>query len=187
MIENEQYLTSLLSNDSKGIMKIYTTVFPRVRKFLLQNKGTQQDAEDIFQKALIQITVRYRKERFEINTSFEAYLFTACKNLWRRQLNTSKNRVTNSDIIELVPGERDTALTILEQERWELFNEKLDLISENCKKILTMFFSNSSYTDMVKKMGYSSETVARQRVFKCKTKLSKTIKGDQRYNSLKKL
>ncbi|WP_378173574.1 RNA polymerase sigma factor [Aquimarina sp. SS2-1] len=187
MIKNEQYLTSLLSNDSKGIMKIYTEVFPRVRKFLLQNKGTQQDAEDIFQKALIQITVRYRKERFEINTSFEAYLFTACKNLWRRQLNTSKNRVTNSDVIELVPAERDTALTILEQKRWELFTEKLDLISENCKKILTMFFNNSSYADIVNKMGYSSETVARQRVFKCKTKLSKTIKEDQRYNSLKKL
>ncbi|MHA7059174.1 RNA polymerase sigma factor [Aquimarina sp. M1] len=187
MIKNEQYLIGLLNNDSKGIMKIYTEVFPRVRKFILQNKGTQQDAEDIFQKALIQITVRYRKERFEIKASFEAYLFTACKNLWRRELNTSKNRVTNSDIIELVPAERNTALTILEQKRWELFTEKLDLISENCKKILTMFFNNSSYADIVHKMGYSSETVARQRVFKCKTKLSKTIKDDQRYNSLKKL
>lgn len=187
MIKNVQYLTSLLENDSKGILDIYTIVFPRVRKFILQNKGNQQDAEDIFQKALIQITVRYRKEKFEIKTSFEAYLFTSCKNLWRKELNISKNRVTNSEIVELVPEERDMALTILEQKRRELFTEKLNELSENCKKVLTLFFNNISYDQIVKKMGYSSETVARQRVFKCKTKLSKQIKDDQRYNPLKTL
>lgn len=187
MTEKTQYLTSLLNNDSKGIMKIYTIVFPRVRKFVLQNKGQQQDAEDIFQKALIQITVRYQKERFQINTSFEAYLFTACKNLWRKELKIRKNRVTNTEIIELVPEERNMALSILEQKRWELFTEKLDLISENCKKVLLLVFNNTSYADIVSKMGYNSETVARQRVFKCKTKLSKYIKDDQRYNPLKTL
>ncbi len=187
MTENTQYLTSLINNDSKGVMKIYTIVFPRVRKFVLQNKGQQQDAEDIFQKALIQITVRYQKERFKINSSFEAYLFTTCKNLWRKELKKLKNRVTNDNIVELVSEERDMALSILEQKRWELFTEKLDLISENCKKILTMFFNNTSYEDIVKKMGYNSETVARQRVFKCKAKLSEHIKDDERYNSLKTL
>lgn len=187
MTDKTEYLTSLLTNDSKGIMKIYTLVFPRVRKFVLQNKGQQQDAEDIFQKALIQITVRYKKEQFEINSSFEAYLFTSCKNLWRKELNKSKNRVTNSEIVELVPEEREMALSILEQKRWELFKEKLNLISDNCKKVLTLFFNGVSYPEIVKKMKYSSETVARQRVFKCKTKLSDAIKTDKRYISLKKL
>jgi len=187
MTEKTHYLTGLLNNDSKIIMKIYTVVFPRVRKFILQNKGQQQDAEDIFQKALIQITVRYRKERFTINSSFEAYLFTSCKNLWRKELKIRKNRVTNTNIIELVPEERDMALSILEQKRWELFTDKLDKISENCKKVLTLFFSNTSYQDIVQKMGYNSETVARQRVFKCKSKLTETVKNDERYRSLKKL
>jgi len=187
MTEKTQHLTNLLNNDSKGIMKIYTIVFPRVRKFVLQNKGQQQDAEDIFQKALIQITIRYRREKFEITTSFEAYLFTVCKNLWRKELKIAKNRVTNTEIIELVPEERDMALTILEQKRWELFTNKLDLISENCKKVLRLFFNSTSYADIVKKMGYNSETVARQRVFKCKTKLSEAIKNDKKYNSLKNL
>jgi len=44
MTEKTHYLTGLLNNDSKIIMKIYTVVFPRVRKFILQNKGQQQDA-----------------------------------------------------------------------------------------------------------------------------------------------
>ncbi len=187
MIEQIHFLTCLVNNDSKGIMEIYTLIFPKVRKFILQNKGQQQDAEDIFQKALIQITVRYKREKFKINSSFEAYLFTTCKNLWRKELKRAKNRVTNSDIIELVATERDMALNIMEQKRWELFTEKLDSISENCKKALTLFFNKTPYKDIVKKMGYNSETAARQRIFKCKAKLSDQIKEDQRYNSLKTL
>ncbi len=186
-MENEEYLNALLSNDSRGIMIIYQVVFPRVRKFVIQNKGQQQDAEDIFQKALLQITVRYRRERFEIKENFEAYLFTVGKNLWRRELKMRKNRVTNDSIIELVPEERDLALSVLEQKRWELFTEKLELISENCKKILTLFFARTPYSVIVEQMGYSSETVARQRIFKCKAKLSDTIKKDGRYSSLEKI
>ena len=52
---------------------------------MLQNKGGIADAEDIFQKALLQIAVRYKKEKCQIKSSFNAYLYTVCKNLWRRE------------------------------------------------------------------------------------------------------
>lgn len=187
MPNTTNYLKALLENDSKVIGTIYTKIFPKVLKFVLQNKGQQVDAEDIFQKALLQIAVRYRREPFEIKSSFEAYLFTACKNLWRRELNRSKTRVTDDGVVELKSEERDMALATFEQERWELFTEKLEAISENCKKILKLFFGKVSYERIVQEMGYSSETVARQRVFKCKAKLTQTVIKDKRYNSLKEL
>lgn len=187
MIDNTIYLTALLQNDSKIIRKMYAKIFPKVAKFVLQNKGQQVDAEDIFQKALIQISVRYRREPFEIKSSFEAYLFTACKNLWRRELNKSKTRVTEDGTLELQSEERDMAVAALEQERWELFTEKLSDISENCRKVLEMFFAKVSYERIVQELNYSSETVARQRVFKCKKQLMKTIMNDARYTSLKEL
>ena len=187
MLNNTKALNALLENDTKIIGIIYTKIFPKVKKFVIQNKGQEADAEDIFQKALLQITVRYRREPFEIKSSFEAYVFTACKNLWRRELNRSKTRVTDDGVMELPSEERDMALAAFEQERWELFAEKLEAISDNCKKILKLFFAKVSYARIVKEMGYTSETVARQRVFKCKAKLTQTIINDQRYNSLKEL
>ena len=157
-----------------------------MRKFVLQNSGKVEDAEDIFQKALLQITVRYQKEKFTINTTFEAYLYTVCKNLWRRAINKSKNRVTNNGTIELVNEEKDQALALVEQKRQELFIEKLQLISENCKKILTLFFAKTPYSEIAEDYGYNSETVVRQRVFKCKKQLAGLIKTDHRYLSLQK-
>ena len=185
--KNTNFLDALLENDSKIISELYKKVYPKVLKFIHQNKGNVADAQDIFQKALIQITVRYRTSPFEIKSSFEAYLFTACKNLWRRELNKSKNRVTDSGIVELESEDQNNALAIIEQERWELFTEKLKELSDNCQKILKLFFKKASPKTIASEMDYNSETVARQRVFKCKAKLKEVIIKDKRFKNLKEL
>ena len=187
MTDNSFYLKALLNSDSKIINTIYEDNFYKVRSFVLKNKGQQVDAEDIFQKALLQLAVRYKKEQFVINTSFEAYLFTVCKNLWRRELNKSKIKVTKEGIVERKDDNQDIALAVLEQKRWELFNESLELISVNCKKVLKLFFAKASYAKIVEVFDYNSETVARQRVFKCKNKLKELIKKDIRYKALTEL
>ncbi|MEL6810846.1 MAG: sigma-70 family RNA polymerase sigma factor [Bacteroidota bacterium] len=187
MKNNAKNLNALLEGDSREIQKIYQKNFLKVKRFILQNKGQEADAEDIFQKALIQITVRYRREKFEITSSFEAYLFTACKNLWRRELNKSKKWVTGEREVSLIDEEQDQALALLEQKRWELFTQNMERISENCRKILRLFFAKVSYRKMMEQLNYNSENVVRQRVFKCKAKLAQLVKNDPRYNSLKEL
>lgn len=184
MSNTQRFLNALIQGDSRSIKKIYDKCFPFVRQFVLQNSGKIEDAEDIFHKALLQISVRYEKEKFEIRTTFEAYLYTVCKNLWRRELNKSKNRVTKDGIVELVNEEKDQAMAIIEQKRQELFTEKLQQISDNCKTILTLFFAKVPYAEIAEQYNYSSETVVRQRVFKCKKQLIDLIKKDHRYQSL---
>jgi len=185
--DNSNYLMALINSDTKVIEAIYENNFFKVRSFVMENKGQQADAEDIFQKALLQLAVRYKREKFEINTSFEAYLFTVCKNLWRRELNKLKIRVTKYDVLELKDENEDIAMAVLEQKRWELFTESLELISENCKAVLKLYFSKVSYKDIVEKLNYNSEIVARQRVFKCKNKLTELVKKDKRFDALHKL
>ena len=184
MTDNSFYLKALLNNNVKIINTIYKDNFYKVKSFILKNKGQQEDAEDIFQKALLQLAIRYKKEKFVIKTSFEAYLFTVCKNLWRRELNKSKGQVTNYNLIELKDESDDIALAILEQKRWELFTESLELVSDNCKQILKLFFAKVSYAKMVEVFNYNSETVARQRVFKCKNSLKERVKKDIRFKGL---
>lgn len=187
MTDNSFYLKALISSDTKIINAIYKDNFYKVKSFVLKNRGQQQDAEDVFQKALMQLAVRYKKEQFIIKTSFEAYLFTVCKNLWRRELNKSKVKVTNDGFLEPKDDNVDIALALLEQKRWELFTESLELISENCKQILKLFFAKTPYAEIMKRFNYNSETVVRQRVFKCKNSLKAMVKKDKRFSNLTEL
>lgn len=179
------YLEALINRDSKGIGALYKKTFPLVKKFVLQNKGTSTDAKDVFQKALLQIAVRYKKEQFTITSSFEAYLFTVCRNMWRKELLRKKKEVTFEDTLE--HESTNMALDLLDQKRWELFNDALERISDNCKLVLKLYFNKNSYAEIVKKMKYSSATVARQRVFKCKAMLKTLILKDNRHKDLKEL
>lgn len=105
--------------------------------------------------------------------------------MWRRELlKQERSRVTNSNIKELYYDESDLTMATLEQERWELFNQKVMELSENCNKILTLFFQKLSSKEIMIQLDYGSEVTVRQRIFKCKTKLMEMIKGDNRYNEL---
>lgn len=185
-MSNDSYFTEgLLTGDKNVLQEIYDRFFLKVKKFVLQNKGDSTDAEDIFHNALIQLYVRLKKRELIIKSSFEAYLFTTCKNLWRRELN--KKRVTKPEVIELEDKHTENAMALLEQEQWELYIEKFQLLSENCRKILTLLFNETSYEEIVDTFSYASKVVARQRVFKCKAKLTKLIQEDIKFSRIKKL
>ena len=179
------FLNALKNNETKTIKRIYEENYHSIERFIKQNKGSSEDAQDIFQKALLQIAARLQRENFEIKSSFGGFLYTVCKNLWRKELNSRKNRVTNNEFTEQISEERDNTLTYMELKKQELFIEKLNMLSDNCKHILNLFFAKLSYAEMVENTDYSSETVIRQRVFKCKKKLTEIIKGDARYQKLK--
>jgi RNA polymerase sigma factor (sigma-70 family) len=184
--ENTKYFCdSLINGDNKGILKIYQLVYPKVLKFVLKNSGQTEDAEDVFQKALIQFSARLKLKRVEFHSSFEAYLFTICMNLWRRELNLKKRRVTNIPNQEHYDEHSDSIQELLEQEKWELYTEMFNKLSENCKEVLGFYYNKVSYADIVKKLSYTTESVARQRVFKCRKKLSDLVKKDKRFKQLK--
>lgn len=187
MRDSNYFINGLKEKNEKVILEIYQLVFSKVSFFVLNNKGQKSDAEDIFQKALLQMITRLEIRSFEIKSSFEAYLFVACKNLWRRELNKQKRMVTNVTVKEQGSDDRDIAMSVLEQERWEFFQEKLEAISENCKQILKRFFNKVPYKKIAEELEYNNESVVRQRVFKCKNKLIEMIKKDVRFKQLKEV
>ncbi|GAA4274435.1 sigma-70 family RNA polymerase sigma factor [Aquimarina gracilis] len=183
--EEKDLLKALASGNKMVIQQLYSKVFPKVKSFILKNNGDTVDAEDVFQKALMQLIARYKVQSFTIESSFDAYLFGTCRNLWRRELKKQKSVVTKEEIITLVSEEDQLTMAILEQEKWELFQEKLKNLSDNCKQLLELFFQKVPYKDIMEQLGYNSDNVVRQRIFNCKSQLTKLIKNDPRYKKIK--
>ena len=187
MPDNESLLKDVALGDKNTLQRLYTVVFPKIHSFVLKNNGEQEDAEDVFQKALMQIIARYKVKGLAIDSSFEGFLFTACRNLWRRELNKRKKVVTNQEVVELYDEADDMTAATLEQEKWELFQEKLTELSENCRTLLQLFFKKTPYIEIVEKLGYNSDNVVRQRIFNCKSQLTKMITNDIRFKHLKEI
>ncbi|WP_298546758.1 RNA polymerase sigma factor [uncultured Aquimarina sp.] len=186
-ITEKDQLKQLVTGDKELMQNLYKKEFPKIRSFVLTNNGDIADAEDVFQKALMQLIARYKIKPFVIESSFSAYFYTVCRNLWRRELNKQKRIVTNDEVMEHSKEAEDMTMATLEQEKWELFQEKLTELSDNCKQLLQLFFQKVPYKDIMEKLGYNTDNVVRQRIFNCKSQLTKLIKSDTRYNQIKEL
>jgi len=177
-------LDQVVNGDEAAINGLYNHVFPKVVTFIRNNKGSYSEAEEVFQDALYQIIVRAKVREMEIKSSFEAYLFTVCKNLWYKELNNRKKEVRNEGVFELKANEDYDLQSILNQDRWDLFEEMLSKLSEKCMLLLKAYFNKVPYDIIVKKFSYATENAAFQRVFKCKKRLAVLIKNDVRYKGL---
>ena len=183
---NENYLQGLREGNKKTIRAIYDNFYPKVRSFILKNKGSEQEAKDVFHNALYQLSVRLQVSSIEITSSFEGYFFTVCKNLWRKELNSRNKWVRNEKTKTLEVGEEHNLNESFNaQERWDLFEENLKLLSDSCRRLLTLYFAKISYKEIVEEFDYASENVAFQRVFKCKKRLADLIKKHPNYKKLK--
>jgi len=78
-------------------------------------------------------------------------------------------------------GKEDIADISLWQERWDIYEDNFQKISENCQKVLTLHLKKTSAKVIMQELGYASESVVAQRVFKCKKSLIEHIKKDPRY------
>lgn len=178
---DDKYLKALLENDNTLISEIYERFFFKTSHFILKNSGTIAQAKDIFQEALLYIIMGVKERKLSISC-FEAYLFTVTKNMWRREVEKQKKRVIKDNLHTLGNKEVEFASFMIEQEHLELYQKKFDLLSSNCKDILTLFFNGINYEAITTELSYANINTVRQRVFKCKSKLIKLIKFDTRFN-----
>ena len=177
-------INDLVNGEPKKFKKLYNSLFPKILSFVRLNKGTKEDAEEIFQNAIFQIIVRAKTKGLHIESSLHGYIFIVCRNLWFQELKTRNKKVRNLQNFQHSSNTKKEMLNILYQERWDLFEEKIKLLSFNCREILKDFFKKVPYSKIVEKFNYSSENTAFQRVFKCKKKLAELIKADNRYKDL---
>ena len=182
MKDSERYINALITGNKKVTKEIYSKLFPKIKSYVLKNRGDAQDASDVFHDGLMYIIVTQKEKRNTIQ-SFEAYLFVVCRNIWKRTL---KNKVMKTDALTLEDKEEELSTFIVEQELFDFYIEKFDLLSNNCKEILSSYFNGLSYEEILKEYAYASINTVRQRVFKCRTKLIQLIKEDKLFQKLKK-
>lgn len=177
----EKYIEGLLSGNAAIVQEIYDKLYPKIKRYVVSNDGGEDDALDVFHDGLMYFITQ--KEKTSGIISFEPYFFTVCKNLWKKTLT---KRVIKTEVTTLEDKEDDLSTFVLEQRCYELYIEKFNLLSANCKEILSLYFNGLSYQDILSDKQYASINTVRQRVFKCRTKLVELIKADTQYQKIKK-
>jgi RNA polymerase sigma factor (sigma-70 family) len=177
-------LEGIRNHDAKVLRALFEECLPPVKKYVLQNSGTAEDAEDIFMDALEVVYRKIKKGSFHLTCTLCTYLFAVCKNLWLKKLRRKKieSRVTSNgwdvSILGEVPEEEMTGMDNI-----SLYRDKWLELSADARKVLHLFyFEKKSMKEIAIEMGYGSEGYARKRKYQCMKQLKKLIRDDLRSN-----
>jgi len=173
-ISDDSLLSQLKNEENAAFDRLYEGCFPSVAKYIRQNTGSEQDAEDIFQEAVIVLLSKIRQPEFHLTASLKTYMFSISKNLWLKKLRDSRSVMIAVDhcLPALLTDDNESAY----------WNENkllswLQKITASCQRILkAIFFLNEPMESLMIKMGWKNRHTAANQKYKCIEQLKRESK-----------
>lgn len=153
-------------NREKAFLKLYE-YFPAIKSLVLQSGGSEEDAYDIFQEALIVLYRKVQKEDFKISSTVETYLYGVCRFMCYAQ--NRKNTKQVDWKVSLDQNQEDQIEELFQQEaKFQLAETALKTLGEKCLEILNMFYHRGiTMVEIAEKMKFSSAKIAKNQKYKC--------------------
>ena len=182
---DQKYIEGLLNGDDLVIKEIYGQFHKAIIHMVETNRGTMEDARDVFQEGLMLVYQKAGEPGFQLSSSFLSYFYGICRFLWNNKVKKKSNQsVTLTD--EMTSMLKDlSAPEVGQQEQFYLYRQKFRLLGRDCQELLSLFFDKISMSDIMTKMGFSSISYTKKRKFQCKKKLIELIENDPKYQELK--
>jgi RNA polymerase sigma factor (sigma-70 family) len=166
------------SDLNEAIRFMYKNYFEALKIYTLQNSGTDEDAQDIFQDTLVSFIDVVKKEKFRGESSIKTFLYTINRNLWLNELKKRGRKLERENIFE--QQKDSTSNDILEkitdnESRKETLNI-VDKLGEKCKQILlAYYYENLSMKEILVQVEYETEQALRNKKSKCLKQLEEML------------
>ena len=170
-MKDSEVLARIHRGDEAALDFLYKKYYRMMTKLVITNSGTEEEAKDIFQDALIVFWRKVTSGNLVLTSKISTYIYSICLNLWRKELDR-KSRQSNEhkDDVEYIDIDRE--------ERIRIVRKCINELGEICRRILMYYyFDGLSMSDIAEKIGYSTTDTAKTKKYKCKKKLDALVKS----------
>lgn len=152
--------------DTVAFTKLYDHL-PKVEKLIRNNSGSNADARDIFQDALIIFHQKVKGGELKLTASIGTFLYSICRNLWMDELRRRKKQPSAELHSEFSAADESEKASM--KERLLILAEKaIRQTGKKCEDLLIKFYIHKmSMQDIARQLGYSSVNTAKTRKYKC--------------------
>lgn len=169
-MRDSEILKRIRQGDESALDIIYKKNYKMMTRLVISNNGTEEEAKDIYQDAILIFWQKAQKKDFVLTSKISTFIYSVCQNLWRKELER-KSRLSNEVKDDKEVNDFD------KQERIKIIHECINSLGENCRKVLMYYyFDGLSMNDIAKKLGFANADTAKTKKYKCKKELDKLIK-----------
>ena len=183
MTEQEKKIIQSIQAGANAIALdyLYDISLKKVRQYILKNNGTKEDANDVFQDAVIVLFNQIRLGKFNENHSIDAFIYSVSRNLWIDKVRRSKKFTSYDSNSEYLnhSNDSDHLEDLKKKKKSSAMQQVFKMLDEKCQKILTfVIYEKRTMKEIKDLMGYSSDDVAKTNHYRCKQYLAKLVKSN---------
>jgi len=180
-----ELLEGVVKQDVGILNYIFSEYYSSIRHFILQNKGNEEDAKDVFQEVMIVLYRKLKETNFELTSSLKTYLYAIARLIWLKELSKRKTYINIEDTNDDYQDDNQGILDTIERnDRFRLYRSKFRELSKDCQRILSMYINEVSIREITLAMGYKSEQHTKNRHYRCKKSLIKRIRESKSYKEV---
>ncbi len=174
--QDREIILGLGAGDRQALDKLYTIHYPSVLHMVTKNSGSNQEAEDLFQDAVLVLYDKAKSGDFELNCRLNTYIYSVCRRLWLKQLKL-KNRLPSESYLEghsLEFVDLDIQEHLETEAQFQKMKQALSQLGDPCQNILQDFYIRGmSMQQIGEKYGYTNADNAKNQKYKCLQRLKK--------------
>ncbi|MFT3822456.1 MAG: sigma-70 family RNA polymerase sigma factor [Chitinophagaceae bacterium] len=179
-------LKDLARNDRDAVKTIYQQHYKMVQALIVNNNGTQDDAQDIFQEAMIVLYEKAKSGTFELNCQLKTYIYSVCRRLWLKRLQQQQKFFPElNGLADTVPVEEDVEGHSQLNMELHLMEKAMQHLGEPCRSLLEAFYlQKRKMTDIASHFGYTNADNAKNQKYKCLARLKKLFFAEYKNNNV---
>lgn len=169
-VDETELFARIRKGDEKALEVVYKKYYRMMTKMVISNSGTEDEARDVYQDALVVFWQKARSADFVLTSKMSTYIYSICQNLWRKELDRKK-RLTNEE------KDSPESIDMEKPEREKIIAKCLEQLGETCRKVLMYYyFDEMSMQEIADKLGFANTDTAKTKKYKCKQKLDELVK-----------
>jgi len=174
-------ITDLKGENNHAFGQLYKAYFGMVKRFVTNNNGRNDDAEDIFQDTMLVLVEKLQQDNFELTASVKTYIMAISKNLWLKRLRTAYRETEFTEIHDNQFYEEINIAIEQEKSYKDILQNYLHKITKHCQGLIhDMFFKEKSIEQIQKDYGYSTKHNAQNQKHKCVEQIRKVKEQEEK-------
>lgn len=170
-MNEKEIFERIQKGDEKALEFLYKKYYRMMTKLVITNSGTEEEARDVYQDALIVFWQKATSGNLVMTSKISTYIYSICQNLWRKELDRKK-RLSNEEKDSPVSMDTESA------EREKIIARCIEQLGDTCKRVLMYYyFEEMSMQDIAEKLGFANTDTAKTKKYKCKKKLDELVKA----------
>ncbi|HQQ95115.1 MAG TPA: sigma-70 family RNA polymerase sigma factor [Bacteroidia bacterium] len=173
---DEEFIEGLRRGDNDVLKALYKKYYQLVLKFIVNNNGTQEAAEDVYQECMIVLFENASDPGFSLHCQLQTYVYSVARRLWLKQLKKAGKTflMKEDEEMDLADVSEDLQVYLQKESDLERLRLSMDQLGEPCGTLIRDFYVHKLSMDQISaKFGYTNADNAKNQKYKCLQRLKR--------------